>query len=253
MTLFEGKGVSIDFGGLRAVHNLDVQIHDGDLFGLIGPNGAGKTTCFNIMTGFLRPTSGSLLYKGESLFGLKPYQIAERGIVRTFQIASLFNNLSTEENIVVGRYLKTKGNVFGSIIRSRRYREEQAKIREKAREILDFVGMGEQKDVMAKTLPFGDQRKLEIAIAMATEPEFLLLDEPAAGMSPDESNKLMALIRSIRKMGITILIVEHNMRVVMELCNRILVLNHGVRIAEGTPEEIANNSEVVTAYLGRGH
>lgn len=251
MVTLETKGLSIDFGGLKALDEVDIQINEGEMFGLIGPNGSGKTTCFNLITGFLKPTAGSVIYKGASITSLKPYEIAERGVIRTFQLTSLFPDLTSEENIIVGRHLRTNGNIWGAITRSKSYREEEGKSKKKAREILDFVGMQARRDLLARNLSFGDERKLEIAIALAGEPRLLLLDEPAAGMSPDESTKLMSLIRSIQMMGITVLIVEHNMRVVMELCSKIAVLNYGVKIAEGTPEEIANNDEVTSVYIGR--
>jgi len=251
MIILETKRLSIDFGGLKALKGVDIQINEGDVFGLIGPNGSGKTTFFNLITGFLKPTAGLVLYNGESITSLKPYEIAERGVIRTFQLTSLFPDLTSEENIIVGRYLKTKGNIWGAITRSKSYREEEAKAKKKAREILGFLGMEAKRTVLARNLSFGDERKLEIGIALAAEPRLLLLDEPAAGMSPDESTKLMSLIRSIQMMGITVLIVEHNMRVVMELCSKIAVLNYGVKIAEGTPKEIANNDEVTSVYIGR--
>jgi branched-chain amino acid transport system ATP-binding protein len=251
MVVLETKGLSKDFGGLRALEEVNLEIQEGEIFGLIGPNGSGKTTCFNLITGFLKPSAGSVIYKGKSIASLKPFQIAKRGIIRTFQITSLFPDLTSEENIIIGQYLRTRGDIWGAIIRSKAYREEEDKVVERAREVLDFVGMGKRLDIIAKNLSFGEERKLEIAIALAVEPKVLLLDEPAAGMSPDESTKLMDLIRSIRNMGITVLIVEHNMRVVMELCSRIAVLNYGVKIAEGDPEEIANNDEVTSVYIGR--
>jgi branched-chain amino acid transport system ATP-binding protein len=251
MVVLETKGLSKDFGGLRALEEVNLEIQEGEIFGLIGPNGSGKTTCFNLITGFLKPSAGSVIYKGKSIASLKPFQIAKRGIIRTFQITSLFPDLTSEENIIIGQYLRTRGDIWGAIIRSKAYREEEDKVVERAREVLDFVGLGKRLDIIAKNLSFGEERKLEIAIALAVEPKVLLLDEPAAGMSPDESTKLMDLIRSIRNMGITVLIVEHNMRVVMELCSRIAVLNYGVKIAEGDPEEIANNDEVTSVYIGR--
>jgi branched-chain amino acid transport system ATP-binding protein len=251
MIIFETKGLSRDFGGLKALEKVDLAIREGELFGLIGPNGSGKTTCFNLITGFLKPSAGLIVYQGSPITGLKPFQIAAKGIIRTFQITSLFPDLSCEENIIIGRYLRTKGSIWGAMTRSKKYRTEEKQTRKKAVEILDFVGMGKNKDVLAKNLPFGEERKLEIAIALATEPKLLLLDEPAAGMSPEESTSLMNLVRSFKEMGITVLIVEHNMKVVMGLCDRIAVLNYGVKIAEGDPDAIANNDEVTSVYIGR--
>lgn len=250
MAILETRSVSVDFGGLKALRELDVAIHKGEVFGFIGPNGAGKTTLVNVITGFLEPSTGSVIYKGESITRLKPYKIGERGIIRTFQITSIFTGISLEENITIGRHLKTKGNMWGAIIRSRNYRDQETKLRKKVLELLHFVGLENRRNVTAKNLSFGDQRKLEIAIALAVEPKLLLLDEPAAGMNLDETNNLISLIQSINKMGITVLIIEHNMKMVMELCTRVAVLDYGVKIAEGTPEEIVNNEKVISVYLG---
>lgn len=250
MSILRTKNLSIDFGGLRALDHLDLEIHEGEIFGLIGPNGSGKTTCLNLITGFLKPTGGEVIYKGKPIAGLKPYQIAERGIVRTFQLVRLFPNLTCKENIIVGRHLRIKGNMWGAITCSKGYREGEAKLRKETRESLDLVGLGEREGVVAKNLTVGEERKLEIAIALAAKPKVVLLDEPAAGMSPKESTELVSLIRSIQKMGMTVLVVEHNIRVVMDLCHRIAVLHFGVKIAEGTPEEITSNDEVISVYLG---
>lgn len=251
MDFLKVVGLKINFGGLRALHNVGFEIQESEVIGVIGPNGSGKTTCFNAITGFLKPDNGTITYRGTNIVGLEPFEIAELGIIRTFQLTSVFPNLTCLENIVLGQYVKTKGNFFGAITRSKRYRKEEEELRVKAKEKLDFVGMSNRVDTLARNLPFGDERKLEIAIALASEPELLLLDEPAAGMSPDESGQLMKLIRSVHDMGITILLVEHNMRIVMGICDRIVVLNFGEIIAEGTPEEIGHNDEVASIYLGR--
>jgi branched-chain amino acid transport system ATP-binding protein len=251
MALLEVNDLSMDFGGLKALDHLTLQVEGGEIFGLIGPNGSGKTTCFNVITGFLKPTAGSVIYRGKPITGLEPYEVARRGIIKTFQLIRLFPNLTAEENIIIGRHLRTQGDLWGAIFRSRNYRNEQAQLREKARKLLSFVGMDERRDVIAKNLPLGDERRLEIAVALAGEPDLLLLDEPASGMSPKESDTLVDLIRSIQKMGTTVVIVEHNMRVVMELCDTIAVLSYGVKIAQGTPDEIANNEDVISVYLGQ--
>jgi branched-chain amino acid transport system ATP-binding protein len=248
--ILEMKRVSKDFGGLRALSELDIEIHESEILGIIGPNGAGKTTLLNVVTGFLKPTAGSIVYKEEPITNLKPFQIAEKGIVRTFQLTSLFPNLTTEENVIAGRHLKTRGNILGSILRRRSYRDGEMKLRKKATEILDFTGMLERRDSLARNLPGGDQRNLEIAIALATEPELLLLDEPAAGLNPEESVRLVSLIQSIQRMGITLAIIEHNMKVIMDVCSRIVVFDYGRKIAEGTPNEIINNDRVISVYLG---
>lgn len=251
MVILETKRLSKNFGGLKALDRLDLQIYQGEILGLIGPNGSGKTTYLNVITGFLKPTAGDLLYRSQSIVGLKPHQIAERGVIRTFQLTSLFPNLTVEENIIAGMHLKTKGRILGSFFNTRSYREEEMRLRQKAADILTFMEMQERQGMLAMNLPAVEQRKLEIAIALAGEPNLLLLDEPAAGMNPEESVRLLGLIRSIQQMGITILIIEHNMRVIMRLCTRVAVINYGVKIAEGTPQEISNNDEVISVYLGR--
>lgn len=251
--ILEGKRLSRDFGGLRALHELDIDVRQGEILGLIGPNGSGKTTLINVVTGFLELTAGNLLYKGQSIKDLKPHQIAERGIVRTFQLTSLLPNLTAEENIIAGRHLKTRGSMWsmwGSFFDTRSYRREEMKLRQKAAEILAFTEMEERRDMLARNLPAVEQKALEIAIALAAEPELLLLDEPAAGMNPQEVVKLLGLIQSIQRMGITIVVVEHNMKVIMGVCTRIVVLNYGAKIAEGTPVEISKNDTVIAVYLG---
>lgn len=252
MEILNIKGITKDFKGLRALNKVDIDIHQNEIFGLIGPNGSGKTTLLNVITGFLQPTEGQIIYKGEPITGLKPHKVTQRGIARTFQLTSLCPNLTLEENIITGRHLKTSSSTLGSLFHTRSYREEETKLRQKARELLAFLEVEEQRDVLAKHLPFGDQRKLEIAIALATDPELLLMDEPATGMNPDEQLRVMNLIRLIvTQMGITVIIIEHNMRVIMRVCTSIAVLNYGVKLAEGPPEEIAHNDKVISVYLGK--
>lgn len=252
MTLLEVTEITKDFKGLRALHRIDLAIHQGEIFGLIGPNGSGKTTLFNIITGFLHPTVGQVLFKGGPITGLKPNQIVGLGIGRVFQLSSFFSNLSAKENIVVARHLRTANNIFGSLINTRAYRQEEAKLEQKAVELLAFIGLAERRDTVARNLPYGEQRELELAMALAAEPELLLLDEPATGMNPEETARFMDLIRQLQQSGITILVVEHNMRVVMGLCTRIAVIDFGVKIAEGTAKEITSNDKVISVYLGSG-
>lgn len=252
MEMLSIRGVSKAFKGLRALDKVALDIGQNQIVGLIGPNGSGKTTLLNVITGFLRPTEGQVMFKGEPIAGLKPHAVARKGIARTFQLTSLFPNLTLEENIIAGRHLRTTSSLPGSLVQSRSFRDEQTKLRQKAREILAFLEVEKRWDVLAKHLAFGDQRKLEIAVALASDPELLLMDEPAAGMNPEEQQRLIRFVRLMAtQMGITVLIVEHNMRVIMGLCNSIAVLDYGVKIAEGTPEEIACNDRVVSCYLGK--
>ena len=256
MAILEMKELSKCFGAIAAINNLDVSINEDEIVGLVGPNGSGKTTWINTVTGFLKPTSGSILYRGQSIVGLEPHQIAGKGIIRTFQLTSLFSNLTAKENIVASRYLKTRhsnvGSFFRSIFYSRGYREEEINHSEKADEILSIVEMEGKGDLIAENLPSVDQRKLEIAVALAGEPELLLLDEPAAGMNPEEVDRVMALIQSLQqKYGITLVIVEHNMKVITGICTRVVVINYGTKIAEGSVQEVINNEEVIATYLGK--
>jgi len=251
MAILEIKELAKDFGGLRALNRLDIDVNEGEILGLVGPNGSGKTTWINVVTGFLKPNAGSIVYKGESIVGLEPFQIAGRGIIRTFQLTSTFSNLTAKENVISGRYLKASSSLVGSFFHSRSYREEEKRLSQKADEILAFLEMEGKGDMIAADMPSVDQRKLEIAIALAGEPELLLLDEPAAGMNPEEQVRVMNMIRSLQQSGIALVVVEHNMRVIMGLCTRIVVMNYGDKIAEGTPEEIANNEEVISVFLVR--
>jgi len=251
MTILRIEGLTKDFGRLRALNDVALNVQQGEILGLIGPNGSGKTTMLNVITGFLKPTAGSAIYKEGLLTGLKPHQIAKRGVTRTFQLTSLFPNLTAIENIIHGRHLYSKSSLFGSFFLNKSYREEEAKLRQEAMNILTFVNMQEKGDMIAGNLPAAEQRILEIAIALASEPELLLLDEPASGMNVPEAASAMELIRSIQQSGTTVVIVEHNMKVIMQLCSRIAVLNQGVKIAEGPPQEISKNEQVISVYLGK--
>ena len=251
MEVLKIKGITKDFKGLRALDGVDMDVHQNDIVGLIGPNGSGKTTLINVITGFLPPTAGDVICKGKLITGLKPHEIAQRGVVRTFQLTSVFPDLTVEENIIAGRHLKTSSSILGSFFHTPGYREEEKRLKQKAEELLAFMRMEEYRDLPAKNLSFGNERKLEIAIALAAEPEVLLMDEPAAGMSPDEQGRLINLIQLISEQtGITIIIIEHNMKVIMSVCTSIVVLNCGVKLAEGAPEEIAHNEDVISVYLG---
>ena len=251
MLILETSNLTKDFMGLKALKSVDLSIHEGEIFGLIGPNGSGKTTCLNLIAGFLKPTSGSITYKGMPITNLEPYEVAKRGIIRTFQFATVFQSLTCEENLITAMHLKTKGNMWGAIIRSKAYRQDESRSRDKVREILRFLGMENRRDTVANNLPLGEQRKLAIAIALAGQPAVLLLDEPSAGMSPKDTTALIGVLLQIQQRGVTTLIVEHKMRVVMALCNRIAVLNYGVKIAEGSAEEVANDKHVISVYLGK--
>jgi len=243
--------MSMAFGGLRAVSDFNLDISSGELIGLIGPNGAGKTTVFNVLTGVYIPTAGQLEFEGQSLVGLKPYQITQRGIARTFQNIRLFANLTVLDNVKIAYHFHVKYGLLESVCRIGRYYPEEAEIEEKAIRFLDIFQLGHRKDEIAKNLPYGEQRRLEIARALAAKPQLLLLDEPAAGMNPQETQKLMEMIRWIRKeFNLTILLIEHDMSLVMGVCERICVLDYGCIIAKGTPDEIKNNPRVIEAYLG---
>ncbi len=247
--------MTMKFGGLVAVNSFNASIDKGQIVGLIGPNGAGKTTVFNVITGVYRPTEGNVTFtvdgKTHQLVGLRPDQIAGLGICRTFQNIRLFRDLSVLDNVFIGNHLRIKSNVFSSILRLPGYRNEEKKMLEKSLYLLERVGLVDEKDEKAYSLPYGKQRRLEIARALATEPKLLLLDEPAAGMNPQESRELVDFIREIREeFDLTIFLIEHHMDVVMEICEEIFVLDHGVLIAQGDAKSIQNNQKVIEAYLG---
>ena len=251
MTILKIKGITKDFGGLRALSSVAFNVQQGEILGLIGPNGSGKTTMLNVITGYLKTTAGNATYKGDLLTGLKPHQIAKKGVTRTFQLTSLFPELTVKENIICGLHLFSKSGFFGSLFQTKIYRKEENKLNQEVMDVLNFVNMHKKGDMIAKNLPAAEQRILEIAIALAAKPELLLLDEPASGMNLTEAAVTMQLIRSIQQKGTTVVIVEHNMKVIMNLCSRIVVFNHGTKIAEGTPKEISKNEEVISVYLGK--
>ena len=248
--LLEADNVGKHFGGVQALTDVSFSIEAGEIYGLIGPNGAGKTTLFNLITGFVAADSGRIALEGRPLAGLKPNAIAALGIARTFQNIRLFANLSALENVMIGRHVRTRAGVAAAIFRTPSQRSEEAAIETRAAELLEYVGIGARANVLARNLAYGDQRRLEIARALATEPRLLALDEPAAGMNATETQALAKLLERIRADGVTLFLIEHDMRLVMGLCDRVLVLDFGRRIAEGPPREVQHDPAVVAAYLG---
>ena len=252
-TVLQIQGASKRFGGLQALSDVHMQIRRGEVYGLIGPNGAGKTTFFNVITGLYTPDSGQFVLAGKPYKPQAVHQVARAGIARTFQNIRLFADMTALENVMVGRHTRSSSGVLGAMLRSQSFLREEAAITAKAQELLDYVGIGHLANLRARTLSYGDQRRLEIARALATEPQLIALDEPAAGMNGTEKVVLRQLIDKIRSDGTTVLLIEHDVKLVMGLCDRLTVLDYGKVIAEGTPTEVQKNEKVIAAYLGDEH
>lgn len=248
--LMETRGLCRYFGGVKAIHDLNLEVREGLIQSVIGPNGAGKTTLFNVVSGILPPTSGQVFFKGASIGGTAPHRIASMGVTRTFQNLQLFSDMTVQENVMVGMHLKSRGGFFASALKLPLVWKEERRIREVSAEILEFTGLGKYASLIAGSLPFGRQRVLEIARALGSEPQLLMLDEPAAGLNNRETSDLSELIGRIREKGITILLVEHDMDLVMEISEHVMVLDQGQKISEGDPELVRNDEKVLKAYLG---
>jgi branched-chain amino acid transport system ATP-binding protein len=251
MAILELHGLTKRFGELAAVDNVDMTIEEGEIRGLIGPNGSGKTTIFNCITGFLHPTRGKVVWQGEDITGRPPHVVAGKGLARTFQLTNLFRDLTALQNVVMAFHLHTGVGLFGQFLMSRRVKRRDKEIEKRALEILETMGIGDVKDEIAGSLPHGHQEALGVAIALATEPKILLLDEPVTGMNPSETKDMMERITRLRDSGVTILLVEHDMKAVMSTCEKITVVNFGRKICEGDPSGVCSHEEVIEAYLGR--
>ena len=253
MAIFETKKACMYFGGLKAVDDVSVAVKEGQIFGIIGPNGAGKSTFFNLCSGGYIPTRGQVFLNGKEITNLSPNQIVRLGMARTFQNIKLFNNMSVLDNVKAGFHIHETCNIYDAIVRNKRYRENEEKVRINAIRLLEKVGLSQYSDTKAGNLSYGIQRKLEIARALATSPKLLLLDEPAAGMNPQETIELSEFVRMINSFGITVVVIEHDMKFIMSICDRIMVLNYGKKLFEGTPNEVKHNNDVIEAYFGANY
>ena len=249
--ILQASGVIMRFGGLTAVNDVDLTVREGEIVGLIGPNGAGKTTFFNCLTGLYKPTEGQVFFDG-AVLPPKPRAVVLAGMARTFQNIRLFNNMTALENVMVGRYCRTSTMALTSIFHGPKFRREEAETRARAQELLDYVGLGRSSELLARNLPYGDQRRLEIARALATDPKVLLLDEPTAGMNPQETRQASDLIFKIRDSGIAVVVIEHDMRFIFNLCDRVLCLVRGETLVEGSPTQVQSDPRVIEAYIGTG-